>query len=184
MLSFLGLLLLLQLLLNKYQCNYYNYYFYFFLVYLFIYLFIHLFVCYLFIHLLSLSLLFFLILLCQQGNSRCIIVLYNGGSKTPIRLSGKGRSCLVYLNLGRLCEAQCRRRYILAYSTQFLIRIRLVPGNAVMVATDMYGKSPYGSGYTELRESMTFLPFLFSFLINSFYNFSYIFTLHHCSAIC
>ena len=53
-----------------------------------------------------------------------------------------------------------------------------------MVATDMYGKSPYGSGYTELRESMTFLPFLFSFLINSFYNFSYIFTLHHCSNIC
>ena len=41
-----------------------------------------------------------------------------------------------------------------------------------MVATDMYGKSPYGSGYTELRESMTLLPFLFSFLIINFYNFS------------
>ena len=53
-----------------------------------------------------------------------------------------------------------------------------------MVATDMYGKSPYGSGYTELRESMTFLPFLFSFLIINSCNFSYIFTLHHCSAIC
>ena len=52
-----------------------------------------------------------------------------------------------------------------------------------MVATDMYGKSPYGSGYTESRESMTFLPFLFSFLIINFYNFSYTFTFHHCSAI-
>ena len=54
----------------------------------------------------------------------------------------------------------------------------------VMVATDMYGKSPYGSGYTELHESVTFLQFLFSFLIINFYNFSFIFTLHHCSAIC
>ena len=32
----------------------------------------------------------------------------------------------------------------------------------------MYGKSPYGSGYTKLRESVTFLPFLFSFLIINF----------------
>ena len=46
-----------------------------------------------------------------------------------------------------------------------------------MVATDMYGKSPYGSGYTELRESMTFLPFLYSFLIINLCNFSYIFLL-------
>ena len=53
-----------------------------------------------------------------------------------------------------------------------------------MVATDMYGKSPYGSGYTELRESMNFLPFLVSFLIISFCNFIYIYTLYHCSAIC
>ena len=48
-----------------------------------------------------------------------------------------------------------------------------------MVATDMYGKSPYGSGYTELHESVTFLQFLFSFLIINFYNFSFIFTPHH-----
>ena len=53
-----------------------------------------------------------------------------------------------------------------------------------MVATDMYRKSPYGNGYSELRESMIFLPFLFSFLIFTFYNFYYIFTLHHCSTIC
>ena len=65
-------------------------------------------------------------------------------------------------------------RDILAYSTQVLFRIRLVPGNVVIFATDMYGKSPHGSGYTELRESTTFLPFLFSFLITNFYNFCYI----------
>ena len=60
---------------------------------------------------------------------------------------------------------------MLAYSTKFLIRIRLVLGNVVMIATDMYGKCPYESRYTELRKSMTFLPFLFSFLIINFYNF-------------
>ena len=71
------------------------------------------------------------------------------------------------------------------YSTQLLIRIRLVPGNVIlwspMICTE---KNPYGSGYMELRESMTFLPFLFSFFIINFYNLSYIFNLHHCSAIC
>ena len=72
----------------------------------------------------------------------------------------------------------------LAYSTKILIRITLVPGNVVMVATDMCGKSPYRSKYTELRKSMTFLPFMFSFLVFTFYNFCYIFILHYCSAIC
>ena len=52
------------------------------------------------------------------------------------------------------------------------------------MATDMYGESTYVSGFTELRGSMNFLPFLLSFLIISFSNFSYIFTLHHCYAIC
>ena len=65
-----------------------------------------------------------------------------------------------------------------------LLLLRLVTENVVMVATDMHGKSPYGSVYTKLRESMTFLPFLFSFLIINFHNFGYIFTLHHYSAIC
>ena len=50
-----------------------------------------------------------------------------------------------------------------------------------MVATDMYGKSPYGSGYTKLCKIMTFLPFLFSFLFFIFYNACYIFILHPCS---
>ena len=75
-------------------------------------------------------------------------------------------------------------RHIFTYSTQFLIRIRLAPENVVIVAPDMYGKSPYGRRYTELRESNIILPFLFRVLIFAFYNFCYIFTLHHCSAIC
>ena len=49
-----------------------------------------------------------------------------------------------------------------------LIKIKLVPGNVVMVETDMVGKSPYWSRHTELRKSMTFLLFLFSFLIITF----------------
>ena len=31
-----------------------------------------------------------------------------------------------------------------------------------MFAIDIYGKSPYGSGYTELHGSVTLLPFLFN----------------------
>ena len=65
-----------------------------------------------------------------------------------------------------------------------LLLLRLETGKVVMVATDMYRISPYGSAYTELRESMTFLPFSFSFLIINFHNFGYIFALHHYSAIC
>ena len=56
----------------------------------------------------------------------------------------------------------------MAYSTQFVIRTRLVPRNMVMVATVMYIKSPYGSRYTELRESMNFLPFLLSTIVLPF----------------
>ena len=43
-----------------------------------------------------------------------------------------------------------------AYSTQFIFFIiRLVPGNVVMVAIDMWGKAPSrGSGYMELHEYM------------------------------
>ena len=51
------------------------------------------------------------------------------------------------------------KRYILVYSTQFLLKIRLAPRNAVVVATNVYGKSHYQSRYTELRDSMNFSPF-------------------------
>ena len=64
---------------------------------LFIYLFIYSFI-YLLIH--SFFFLFFHILLCQQGSSPCIIALYNGHSKAPIKLSGRVRSCLVHTKPG------------------------------------------------------------------------------------
>ena len=43
------------------------------------------------------------------------------------------------------------------------MRIRLLPGNVVMAATDMDRKSPYGSGDAELRKSMTFYHFNLDF---------------------
>ena len=68
-----------------------------------------------------------------------MIALQNGGSKAPIRLSGRGRSCLAQLlNLGMV-----PKEGFLAYSTQFIfLIIRLVPGNVAMVAIDMCGRSP------------------------------------------
>ena len=52
---------------------------------------------------------FYLYFVCQQSKSPCIIALNNGGSKAPIRLSGRGRSCLTLpLNLGCLGQAQCQ----------------------------------------------------------------------------
>ena len=43
---------------------------------------------------------FYLYFVCQQSKSPCMIALNNGGSKAPIRLSGRGRSCLT-LSQGR-----------------------------------------------------------------------------------
>ena len=60
-------------------------------IYLFIYSFIHSFIY---------SYYFLLILFCQYCNSPCIIVLYDGGFKAPIRLSGRERSCLACTKLG------------------------------------------------------------------------------------
>ena len=36
----------------------------------------------------------------SRVNARCIIVLYNSGFTVPIRLSGRGSSCLVYTRPG------------------------------------------------------------------------------------
>ena len=58
------------------------------------------------------------------------------------------------------------KEIFLAYSTQFVFStIRLVPGNVVMVAIDMCGKSHItGSRYMELCENMCILIFLSFFL--------------------
>ena len=76
-----------------------------------------------------------ILLACQQCKSPCIIAPDNGGSKAPIRLSGKGSSCLAQLlKLGCLGQTQRRRR--------FFSPIKLIPGNVVVVVIDMCGKSP------------------------------------------
>ena len=66
----------------------------------------------------------------------------------------------------------------LVYSTRFIfLIIRLVPGNVVMVAIDMCGKSlPRGSGYMELREKLhfMFLVYLFISLFNNIFTFLYL----------
>ena len=139
MLLFLGLSLLLLLVLLLLLLLLLFWFIYSFFIYLCIYLCICLF----------LLLFFFHILLCQQVNSIMVALKHLLGCR-----GGEGLVQFT-LNLGCLGQAQCRRRYILAYSTQFLIRIRLVPGNVVMVATDMYRKRPYGSGYTEFRKKNT-----------------------------
>ena len=59
---------------------------------------------------------------CQQSNSLCIIVLYNGGSKAPIRLLGRGRSCLIEkLGLDVWINMVLKEIH-LAYSTRFFFR--------------------------------------------------------------
>ena len=44
-------------------------------------------------------------------------------------------------------------------------------------------KKPLWERIYGITQKYEFLPFLFSFLITNFHNFSYIFSLHHCSAI-
>ena len=79
---------------------------------------------------------------CQQSNSLCIIVLYNGGCKAPIRLLGRGRSCLIEkLGLECLDQYGLKGDSSCLFNPVFIQRIGLVPGNVVIVAIDMYGKS-------------------------------------------
>ena len=72
----------------------------------------------------------------------CIIVPYTNGSKTPIRLSGRGRSCLAFATSGMFGLGIAPKEKISRLFNPVSIGIRLVPGNVVMVAIDMYGKSP------------------------------------------
>ena len=79
--------LVIYFILIYYYYHYYYYYYYYYHYYYYCYYY-H---CYYY---------YFYILSCQQGNSPCIIVLYNGGSKALNRLLGRGRSCLVYTKPG------------------------------------------------------------------------------------
>ena len=62
---------------------------------------------------------------------------------SPIRLSGRGRSCLAQAKPGMFGLGMAPKENFLAYSTQFLfLIIRPVPGNVIMVAIYICGKSP------------------------------------------
>ena len=89
---------------------------------------------------------------------RCKITLYNAGSKALIRLSGRRSSCLVYTRRGMFWLDIVLMEIQSWLSNKFLIRIRLVPWNTVIVTTDLYGKNLYGRGYTQVRKVTIFLP--------------------------
>ena len=57
-------------------------------------------IIFLFIYLLTYYLLFIYLLLFLFFSIYCYTVMYSGGSKAPIRLSERGRSCLVYTKPG------------------------------------------------------------------------------------
>ena len=58
----------------------------------------------------------------------------------PIRLSARGWSCLAFVRSGMFGLGIAPKEKL--SETLFHSGIRLVPGNVVMVAIDMYGKSP------------------------------------------
>ena len=69
------------------------------------------------------------------------MVPYNNGSKAPIRLSGRGRSCLAFARSGMFrLGIEPKEKLSQPIQPNFHSGIRLVAGNMVMVATDMlYG---------------------------------------------
>ena len=93
----------------------------------------------------------------SKVRAACIIVPYNDDSKAPIRLSGMGRSCLVFARPGVFGLGIAPKEKIFRLFNPVSIGIRLVPGIVVMVVIAMYvKKNPCGSGYTGLRERRHF----------------------------
>ena len=133
---------------------YYFHYYYYFIIYFiiiiviiiiiinttfinFIYLFIYLF---LFIYFFWLHILFYLTY-ASKVRAACVVLPYNDGSKAPIRLSGRGRFCLVVARSGMFGLGIAPKEKLSRLFNPVSIGIRLVPGNVFMVAIDMYGKS-------------------------------------------
>ena len=78
----------------------------------------------------------------RKVRAACIIVPYNDGSKAPIRLSGRGRSSLAFARSGMFGLGIALKEKISRLFNPVSIGIKLVPGNVVMVAINMYGKRP------------------------------------------
>ena len=108
----------------------------------------------------------------------CIIVLYNGCSEAPIRLSGRRRSCLVYtkpkmFRLGMVpkeihsrlfnpvCNQTCTWKH--GYGRHCYVR-----------------KKPLWKWIYRITQKYELFAIFVQFSYYYFYNFSYILTLHHC----
>ena len=72
----------------------------------------------------------------------CIIVPYDDGLKAPIQLLERGKSRLAFARSGMFGLGIALKEKLSCPFNPVSVRIKLVPGNLVMVAIDMYGKSP------------------------------------------
>ena len=78
----------------------------------------------------------------SKVRAMCIIVPYNDGSKARIQLSGRERSCLAFATSGMFRLGIAPKEKLSHLFNPVSMGIRLVPGNVVMVAIDIYRKSP------------------------------------------
>ena len=98
---------------------------------------------------------------CQQSNRLCIIVLCNGGSKAPIQLLGRGRSCLINVRPGMFGLGMVLKEIHLAYSTRFLFREQDLYLETWSWSPLICTEKAFGSGYMGLRERMYFIIFVY-----------------------
>ena len=98
----------------------------------------------------------------QQSSSLCIIVLYNGGSKGPTRLSGRGRS-LHNRNVrpGKFELGIVLKEIHLGYSTRFLFREQDLYLETWSWSPLICMEKVFGNEYIGLRERMYFIIFVY-----------------------
>ena len=101
--------------------------------------------------------------------SRCIIAMDNCGSKAPIRLSRRGRSCLAeLLNLG--CSGHSvAREFSRLFNPVYLFDNKTVPGNMVMVAIVMCEKSTITGEWIYVLPFMLFVYLFVCLFLLRFY---------------
>ena len=116
----------------------------------------------------------------QQSKSPCVIALDNGGSKAPIRLSRRGRSCLAQLlNLGCLGQAQCRRRIFSPFQPILSFDNKTCTWKRGHARHRYVRKKPHHGGvdicnYTKTCISFYCFSLLFICLFNNIFTFLYL----------
>ena len=96
---------------------------------------------------------------CQQSNSLCIVILYNGGSKAPIRLLGRGRSCLIEKLVWNVWTNMVLKEIHLAYSTRFLFREQDLYLETWSQSPLICTEKAFGSGYIRVTLTHVFCYF-------------------------